>query len=243
MSTTAKTRQADQAPSRWAALGGLVVEWTFAVAQLAFGILLFGFAGGFFGTFVDLGLAFFREEWVGYGRTVGWSIAALAGAIGLPMGWARINNRTLKFPSPRQARQRLAERKPENSGRRQQEFRRVRDVVKAAGGLALVGGILGLFLGCLLMMSWFSLAMSPLASTEWFNEIEWNSTRQLAERPLPQDDPHGSVITTDSPIAFHLFFWPTATLATAGLVLGTCYGAYGYVGHRRRKGHCERAEA
>jgi hypothetical protein len=89
-----------------------------------------------------------------------------------------------------------------------------------------------MILGCMLIMCWFSLAMSPLA-TEWFQQIEWQSTRDFPDDPLTTHRPHGTVMTKDGPMAFWLILWPAATLATAGLLFGTACGVYGYVRHRR----------
>jgi hypothetical protein len=79
------------------------------------------------------------------------------------------------------------------------------------------------------MIGWASLAMSPFATADWFEALEFQSAREFhGDTFRRHDDRDGIVITTDDRLPLHLFFWPMLILGVAGGVFGTVYGAVQY---------------
>jgi hypothetical protein len=214
----------------WSAVGGYVLDWTFAIGELAFTILASGLVGGIFGGFIDAALVFIYEEWAGYGRMAGWTAGAVSTAIGMPLGWVRGDVKKWSLPSPRKLRKKVAAKTRKRRRRSSHDFRSVTDVVKGGGVFGLTGAVLGFFLGGALLMSWFSLAMSPFAGAEWFESLEFESAREFhGESDRRHEDGGGTVVTTNDPLAWQLFFGPVWILGGLGAVAGTLYGAANYV--------------
>jgi hypothetical protein len=216
----------------WSAVGGYVLDWTLALGVIAFASLASGLVGGITGGFIDAALAFIQNEWVGYGRMLGWTTGAVGTVIGMPLGWARSDDKKWSLPSPSKLRKKISAKTRKRRKKPSREFRTMGDIFKGAAALGLVGGILGFALGGALLMSWFSLAMSPLASTEWFQLIEFASAREFYEDARSgHEDRDGTVIATDDPVAMYLFFSPLLILGAAGAVIGMAYGVMQYVGY------------
>jgi hypothetical protein len=216
----------------WSVVGGYVLDWTFALGELAFTVLAVGLVAGIFGGFIDAALALRKNEWVGYGRMVGWTAGAVSTAIGMPLGWVRSDDKKWSLPSPRNLRTEVSAKTRKQRRKLSRDFRSIGDVLKGVAVWALVGGVMGFALGGALLMSWFSLAMSPFATTEWYHSIEFKSPREFHDdASIRHADRDGTVITTDDPVAMYLFFSPVLILGAAGAIFGTAYGMVQYTGY------------
>lgn len=235
-------------------VAGLLIEWVIAIGGYVFSVLALGLVGGMFGGFIDLALSFLNQQWVGQGRQCGWILGAVVGAIGLPLGWVRPDDKKFSFPAPRKLRKnisdRVSQRRLEKTRRAKSapdadEFRSVADVVTGGGLIGLVGTILGFVFGMCLMMCWFSLALSPFAPGGWFDAIDFASGAR-------SHDQGGMSASTSHPIAISLAVFPTLILGGLGLVGGTIVSLSRYVHylrtvppdtrarHRRQKGEALR---
>lgn len=96
-------------------------------------------------------------------------------------------------------------------------------VLRAAGTLGLIGGFVGMFFGCSLLVFWFSLTYSPYAPKTWRSSVAVKMDRT---RP---GEPRRPVMTTSHPVALGLVAVPAALGATAGIVGGGLAAALGQV--------------
>ncbi|HEY3392203.1 MAG TPA: hypothetical protein VGK58_05830 [Lacipirellulaceae bacterium] len=234
----------------WPAVAGMVLEWLLAIGELAFGVLLFGLVGGYFGQFLDFGLYLIGVDWAGRGREWGWILGAAAAAIGMPLGWARVDGKRFSLPSPRKLRKTISAgaRRRRTKKKETYEFRNAGDVLKGGGLSGLFGAILGFFLGGALFMCWFSLAMSPLAPADWSGSLEVKARPHIERRPRREHE-RGPVITSDHPLPMYLWFTPVLAFGALGAAAGTIYGAaeyFRYVANvpatiREQQRHAQRA--
>ena len=96
-------------------------------------------------------------------------------------------------------------------------------VLSAAGGLGLIGGFVGMFFGCSLLVFWFSLATSPFAPGGWASSVEVKR-EQVSSRQVKQP-----VATTNHPVALYLVVVPAAIGLTTEVIGGGVGAAFGKV--------------
>jgi hypothetical protein len=211
----------------WGAVAGLALEWAFTLGQYFFWVLVFGLIGGSVGGLAEFQLPLV-ESWVGRGPESGWVIGALPMAIGLLLGWIRINGKKLLLPKTRTLRKRVSASVLERREKKKHDFHGIRDIFQGGGVAGLIGGFAGVFLGVILSLCWASLAMSPLARVGPAKPVPLTAEAPLEEPRAPRDEDRGFFQLPRVKPA-QLFFWPVWSLAAAGVLVGTLYGAAHYL--------------
>ena len=177
--------------------GEFVFVTVVVVTECVFTTLLCGLVGASFpGMFLP-------DGW-------GWSVGAVLGlstGVGGAAKW-------ITAPGPNRRKSRKKRDKPPRS---------MRDVLKRAAGLGILGLLLGGMVGGGLAVSWFSIAVSPFAPTGWREGLR--TTRVRAEyRGSGEHRPERSALTTDNPLPWILAFSPSAAMAlffgVGGLICG-----------------------
>src|SRR5262245_18377683 len=138
---------------------------------------------------------------------IGWLVGAVLAAIGQPLGW--VSASLGKTTTLRQSREDLTETKPADE-----------DPPPERGSIllglkhGLVDGVIGLAIGVTLggifLLTWFSLALSP------FGPKGWAAALQI-----------GPVLSTNDPLALMLFLGPVAFLTLTGMLAGFVLGLIG----------------
>ncbi|MBN1854603.1 MAG: DUF3592 domain-containing protein [Pirellulales bacterium] len=212
-------------------VGKFFFSWAFAICEYLFFVLLLGLVCSMFATIVDVILIFVTDHWDGYGRQSGWVLGVVVGAIGLPLGWVRPNDKKFSFPTPRKLTKQLSNHVAKRRSKKVEQkkgtwdshdFPTLGSVVKGASWCGFICAGIGFILGMHLMMCWFSLAMSPFAPGGWFDAIEFGS-----DSPRHHDD--GMSMTTSHPIALILALAPMFVSGGVGYVGGIVYGLLMYV--------------
>ncbi len=210
---------------------GLLLEWLFAIGGYIFALLLGGIVGAYLGGLLDGLLYVSVPEWTGSGRQIGWLLGFGLTAIGLPLGWVRIDGRRFRWPG-----QNGKTTDGSNTRPRKRKTRSKGDPVTSVGGiakmaalLALFGGILGLMFGLYLGMGWMSIALSPFAPGGWFESISagYDPGSLTSSEPIRQEP--GYYFTSDHPMVITLCLAPAGILALLGLLGGFVAGTWSYL--------------
>ena len=214
------------------AVAGFSIACVAAAVQYVVGILLCGLVAGHVGGFVLAILTGFGADSIVRGRQWGWIAGAVVAAVGLPLGWIRPDNKRFSFPSPRTFAGK-ARKKFRSRAARQNRFRSVKDVLKCGGGLGLIGLLLGVLLTGVLVMCWFSLAISPLPLDEWAASIELQRDSVIDDHwTRPRGGRTGTSMTSSHPVLQYLIVVPPLALGALGAAGGTLLGAVQYVRFR-----------
>jgi hypothetical protein len=204
------------------------------LAAKVYGILWMTALGGFLGANLAgvIGTSFFVPEnkvvhvqpWIHGGWYTGTLLAlggAIAGKLRMQSGSGFSFRKQNEDPEGRQS-----DEKPLEASATQEnaeETSKQSSVLSAAGGLGLIGGFVGMFFGCSLLVFWFSVASSPFSPDGWASSVEVKRDRvnssQIA-RPVSQ---------TDHPVALYIVVVPAIIGLTTGVVGGGVGAAFGKV--------------
>lgn len=217
---------------------GLLLEWLFAIGGYVFALFLGGIVGAYLGTMLDGLVYLVAPEWTGSGRQIGWLACVGLTAIGLPLGWVRIDGKRFRWPG--QAGHSTSGSNTVTRKRRKpakdDPVRSLGGIAKMAGLLALIGGVLGLMLGLYLGMVWMSIALSPFAPGGWFESVAAGYDPGDLSSSDPVRREPGYFFTTDHPVAIALCLAPAGVLALLGLLGGLAAGTWSYLRFRQRNG-------
>ena len=153
-------------------------------------------------------------------RQAAWIAGVIVSAIGIPLGWVKVNF----FGSAANKTDGTATPAPTETGSKE-----VQGFWPCVGFFAVAGFILGLAVAGLLVMSWFSISVSPFAPAGWSQSIQYQ-TREFGHGVA--DAPGGW--TSKNPVLLRLMWMPVAILISLGAIAGIIVGTGDVVRGRKK---------
>jgi hypothetical protein len=183
------------------------------------------FIGAWLGSFVDMLMQSNQIELPGDWaiRHWLWIVGAVFGAIGYPLGWITINGHTFRLSQNNDNKKQQTEERPKNE---RTEIDVPAKVLPSAAMFGLVGAFLGLSLGGILLLIWFSLSMSPWPPDGWLESVFVKSADVSAPRGSLDRD---GGFATENPFAVYCFLGPIVLLGTLGVFIGGVGAACGWI--------------
>ena len=144
---------------------------------------------------------------------IGWIVGVVVTVAGIAMGRIKANF-FIKWDPTRtnDSKPSQAESKP---------AKEANGICGNAGFFALLGVIVGVLVSTVLLMSWFSISVSPLAPASWGSSVD-----AVSASGLDSDIHEGASgeFSTNNPMVLRLFWMPTAMLSAIGLIVGALVG-------------------
>jgi hypothetical protein len=178
------------------------------VLSVLLGGLVVAYLAGFAGFLLSFGHTKITPATL---QHIGWVTGVVVTIIGIPLGWVKTSFFITWDPTKPDAGPTAP---PESKPAKE-----VKGILGNAGFFALLGLIGGILVTTVLVLTWFSISLSPFAPASWSSSVH------AASPDLDgMTDSRGSGFESSHPILLRLFWMPSAILVGVGLITGAIVG-------------------